>query len=264
MKKKRAIVYYLWNLKRRYWRFNTQSARTIKEHMPDVTIHLIAPFYKPFIDKIKPWVDEVTFIEVLQKDRGKPWARKFEELLKLDYDQIMFLDSDTYMTESCYELFDMLEHFDLVATLEQHYTLGPDRIPESFPQLNLGMFLWNKTAEMDEVFQKTINRLHRKKAGSDQPHFRIALYNSKIRFAVVPWEYNCHYYYPGYLFSKAKILHSMSGDMVTDEKLLNKKVYEDYPPYKRVFDGERIYYLRKRFPRRNSALELVEMVTYRG
>jgi len=263
--KSRAIVYFLFNFDKLYWNFNIQSAQSVKKHMPDIKIHLIAPNNDHLKKKIEPWIDEFTFVEKMTQEKAVPWAKRFEEFIKLNYDQIMALDSDTYMVEPCYELFDMLDHFDFVSTLEHHYVTGSSKIPVSFPQLNLGMFLWNKTEELDIVFQQTIDMIRRKRRGSDQPYFRIALYHSKIRYAVVPWEYNCHYKYPGYLLTTAKIIHSDSSilGLPADEKILNKRVYPEYPPYKRIFDGERLYLLKKRIARRTSPLEVAEVITYR-
>jgi len=234
--------------------------------MPDIRTHLIAPDNERLRKQIEPWIDEFTIVEKMTEERATPWPRKFEELIKLNYNQMMFLDSDTYMVEPCYELFDMLDHFDVVSTLEHHYVTGSSKIPISFPQLNLGMFLWNKTEELDMLFQQTADMVRKRKKGSDQPYFRVALYHSKIRYAVVPWEYNCHYKYPGYLFSTAKIIHSDSSSLglPADEKILNKRAYPDYPPYKRIYDGERLYLLKKRIARRTSPLEMVEMIPYRG
>ena len=262
MSKSRALIYFLFNDSEYYWNFNIQSARTLKEHMPQLKVHLIAPNYPHLIKKIKPFVDDYTFIEPMSYKRAEPWWRKFEELMKLPYDQAMFLDSDTYIVEPFPELFDMLDRFDLVSTLEHHYSTS-DYMPQCWPQLNLGMFLWNRTDDIMKLFKETMELTKRKASGCDQPYFRIALFNSHVRYAVVPWEYNCHYYFPGYLFSKAKIIHSLSDDMEGDEKILNKKVYEDFPPFKRVYTGETIHYLKKRWPRTNASLETVDSVDYR-
>jgi len=262
MSKNRALVYFLFNESEVYWDFNIQSARTVRIHMPKLKIHLIAPDYPHLMKKISPWVDNYSIIDPIDKSRAQPWWRKFEELLKLEYDQMMFLDSDTYVAEPFHELFTMLDHFDLVSTLEHHYTTS-SYLPTCWPQLNLGMFLWNKTKEVEDVFKKTIELTKRRKSGCDQPYFRIALYDSKVRYAVVPWEWNCHYYFPGYAFQKIKILHSLSDDMEGDEKILNKKVYEDWPPFKRVFTGETIHLLKKRWNRTNASLETVESIDYR-
>ena len=262
MAKTKALIYYNFNDSKFYWDFTVQSMRTVKEKMPDLPVHLITPDYPDILKDVREYVDAYTYIEPVSYKRAEPWWRKFEELLKLEYDQMMFLDSDTYIVEPFHELFDLLDHFDFVSTLEHHYTTS-SYLPECFPQLNLGMFLWNNVDEIRTLFEKTIELTKKNKKGCDQPYFRIALYDSKVRYAVVPWEWNCRYYFPGYLFSKAKILHSLSADMAGDEKLLNKKVYSDYPPFKRVFTGESIIYLKKRWPRTNASLMTVEELDYR-
>ena len=151
MSKSRALIYFLFNDSEYYWNFNIQSARTLKEHMPQLKVHLIAPNYPHLIKKIKPFVDDYTFIEPMSYKRAEPWWRKFEELVKLPYDQAMFLDSDTYIVEPFPELFDMLDRFDLVSTLEHHYSTS-DYMPQCWPQLNLGMFLWNRTDDIMKLF----------------------------------------------------------------------------------------------------------------
>ena len=46
----------------------------------------------------------------------------------------------------------------------------------------------------------------------DQPSFRKALYESSLRLATLPPEYNCRLPFPGFLHDPVRILHGRTTD----------------------------------------------------
>jgi hypothetical protein len=239
----RGVVYFHFNRSQFFKDCLVKSITSLRAKMPGLPVTFFGPFTQEDFAGICE-IEEIVTIDMTGKD---PWSYKLELLRDHHYEQTLFMDSDTLFVEPVWELFDMLERFDLVATLEHHYLGKLETLaPVCFPELNYGMFLWRKNEETREFFDSA-NRIRTSigRRGCDQPCFRIALWESKIRYAVVPWEYNCRYYYPGYLFRTAKILHSHSGNIEEDEKIINEKVYADYPPFKRLFTGDRIFLLKK-------------------
>ena len=254
----RGVIYYLYNKNIVYLDYNIKSAESVKKHMPKLDITLCSPFKSDEIDS--DCFDN--FVVYDNKDIGDNWIFKMELLIKTPYDQTMFVDSDTYFCDSVVELYELLDRFDFVTTLEHQYA-HEQKYLQGFPQINGGMFLWNNNDKMEWLFEEAIRFKTRKKRGSDQAALRHALYYSDVRYAIVPWEYNCHYHYPGYLCGKVKLLHAKSDDFERDEKLFNIKVYDKYPPFKRIFDSENIFYLKKRWPRSSAPTDIVKKIRYK-
>jgi hypothetical protein len=55
----------------------------------------------------------------------------------------------------------------------------------------------------------------------DQATFRVALYESDVRFTVLPPEYNCRITFPTYVHGPARILHGRRPDPSEVERQLN-------------------------------------------
>jgi hypothetical protein len=258
---KRGVLYYHFNMNQRYLSFLKQSVESLKKHMPTLPVTVFGPFTKADLGE-DCLIDEVITTKAPEK-RGA-WPQKIACLIDQPYDQALFMDSDTFFVDSVMELFMCLEKYDLVATLEHHYfTRMRSAAPMCFPELNYGMFLWRKNEDTRRFFERAFEICKRRAGGCDQPSFRVALWETGIKYCVVPWEYNCRYYFPGYLFERAKILHSVTDDFERDEKMLNEKAYEDYPPFKRVFTGTKFFLLKKRWARTQAPLDTVKEVEYR-
>jgi len=256
----RRVVYFHFNRNEVYKKYLLTSVASVKRNMGELTVKLFGPFTR------EDFGEGCGIDEIVTTDAGRePWKHKIELMAALEHEQVWFLDSDTFLVEPVWELFALLDRFDLVATFEHHY-IGrmSGSAPVCFPELNYGMFLWRRNDATREFFGKALDIASRRSGGCDQPCMRVALWESPaVRYAVVPWEYNCRYHFPGYLFGKAKILHAHTDDFVRDEELINRRVYPGYPPFKRVLTSEKVLYLKKRWPRTQAILDIVEEVQCR-
>ncbi|BCA55521.1 hypothetical protein W02_26610 [Nitrospira sp. KM1] len=142
------------------------------------------------------------------------------------YENTLFLDTDTYVCDSFEELFTLLDKFDLAlahSTYRAVYRVNG--IPDSFPEFNTGVMLFKKSPQIKQLFADWL-ALYERDVGkeqqwltpfgivtkvdsnlNDQPAFREAVYNSRVRVANLTSEYNCRFESPGFVHNTVKILH---------------------------------------------------------
>lgn len=190
------------------------SARTVAQHMPNVARILITDestaglpnftraYHGPRRHHPDLWyLDSVKWCEWFLK--RQPEGARF-----------IFLDTDTYCTAPMYDVFDLLERFDLVGThgITRHTTGTAERIPDSFPELEIGM-LGVVNNERSRALFKLWLELYEANIGAygnnDQGPLREALWNSpELRFYVVTPEYHCRAGFGAYLAGRCRLVHS--------------------------------------------------------
>jgi len=147
-----------------------------------------------------------------------------------------------YICDDFSEVFDMLNRFDLV-TLMSPYHISDHKIkdvPICFPEPCGGFFLWKQNRKNDWLFKRIAELVRKKHWGrADEPSIRKALYESKVRYAFIPWEYTCVFRVPGYVFGKVKIMHGESCNIVTNAETFNQNTE------RRVYTGETLILTRK-------------------
>lgn len=232
------------------------SAISLKEHMPDVKTTL----FTNIKDVISPCFDEV----IVTGNPGYIWVYKYECLLKSTYDYTLHLDADTYVVDSFYDVFEMLDRFDLVLPLSVHYNSGKvSGVPDCFPELAGGLMVWKRCQITTEFLNKVLEAKKLKTKRSDEPFIRWAVYHmSELKIGVIPWEYNCVYAHPGYLFSKVKVMHGKRDTIQQDSELFNTQVYDGMPPFKRVYTGNKIFFFKKIDGTGGTKMEVVKEETY--
>jgi len=215
-----------------------ESAKSLRRHMPDYPITLVA-------DR------EVThdlFDTVVVTD--DPEYGFGDQLLNMDaspYDETLYLDTDTYVTDDVSELFDVLDEFDLAATKvpawqgEDHRDAPVgDSVPTSFPEYNSGVVAYRN----DEKMASFLARWRREYFGGEhslnQPSFRRALYHSDVRIATVPPEYNCRFEVLGHAGMPVKIFHGRLLDVETPGIGKHRDVHEAIEKIN-AFDGPRVF-----------------------
>lgn len=181
----------------------TESARSVKEAM-DVPITLVS-------DRD---VAEGCFDTVLSADDFcYHYGDSVLQIPELPYEKTLLLDTDTILGESISELFEMTEEFDIAAATiaDGRFTLS-EKVPESFPEYNTGVVVFDKNPQTSE-FIEDWKRVYRGYLDDgirmNQPSFRETLYRSSLRVATIPTEYNCRANFGGYLNSRVKLLHGL-------------------------------------------------------
>lgn len=208
-----------------------RSAASVKRCMPDIPITILSdvPVRSPLFEQV---------VRIANPTHGP--EDKIRYLAHSPYEETLYLDSDTYMTEDSREVFALLERFDLAAVHAPYRVqYRVCEVPDCFPELNSGVIAFRKSEAvrlcLDQWLQiyrsdqrKSVDWLFSggaawyRRALPNQPSFRRAVYESGLRITVLPPEYNCRIPFPGFVHAKVKIIHGRSERFSALANELNK------------------------------------------
>jgi hypothetical protein len=189
------------------------SARSVKAAWPDVPIAIITD------DRVE--ADCFDRVEIVPAENDN--LIKVRYLAQSPFDRTILLDADTYCLHPFPEVFDLLDRFDLAAAHEagrfatrwadgrEVFIRAPD-VPECLPELNSGVVAFRRQANVLALFERWLVLAEQARAApvphtQDQPAFRRALYESDVRVAVLPPEYNFRFICPGFARGLIKLIH---------------------------------------------------------
>jgi hypothetical protein len=191
-----------------------RSAWSVRSLMPDIPISIWVDADRKFDPTC---FDSVHVIEAPKENR---YLERIELFRETKYRKTIYLDSDTYLLDSVYEIAELLDRFDLAcahAPVRIPKWESPSRaaeIPISFPQLNAGVIAYRKNELVLDFFQSWARIYQEQLEGEhppkhDQPALREALYFSELRVAILPPEYNIRTHHPFFTGRglPVKILH---------------------------------------------------------
>jgi hypothetical protein len=208
-----------------------RSAASVKHCMPDLPIAIFSdvPLRSALFEQV---------MHIANPTYGP--EDKILNIAKSPYQDTLYLDSDTHMVDESRELFSLLERFDLAAVhapYRAQYQVC--EVPDCFPEYNVGVLLFRKSKPTELFFERWA-QLYRedglksltwlfpggeswyRHAIPNQPSFRRSLYESGLRIATLPPEYNCRFPFPGFLHTKVKILHGRIHSFTKISEELNK------------------------------------------
>jgi len=121
---------------------------------------------------------------------------KLECMALTRFDRTLFLDADTLVVGDLGNVWDILDRFDLamahdVRRASDLIREGLDATtPYAFPQLNSGVVLYRRSAAVADFLADWLSRFHSSGVTRDQIVLKDALWQSDIRFYVLPPEFN--------------------------------------------------------------------------
>lgn len=191
------------------------SAASVTKHMPE----LQQAIYQPSKREHAEWFIESTrlLVKVLE---GLPEGTK-----------CLWLDSDTYVLQPVPELFEMLDRFDMVLAHAPGHTTAPTNnpIPAAFPEFNIGVIAMRNNGRTRGLWKEVYSRQSLFKdlyGDNDQAALRETLwredYDVDMRYAVMPWEYNCRFSIGTFLREPVKILHGRAASAEDYEHIANR------------------------------------------
>jgi len=143
----------------------------------------------------------------------------------LPYNRTLLLDTDTLVCGNITEIFDVLDQFDIAASVIADNEFEISDIPKSFPEYNTGVLAFKKSdiaesfiADWKDAYREQLEKGVR----MNQPSFRRTLYESNLRIATLPTEYNCRVNFGGHLKNQVKIIHGS----IENPKLMIQKINE--------------------------------------
>jgi hypothetical protein len=210
MDRSRGILYVATGA--RYRAEAARSASSFKSTMPDIPIALCTD--DPDAAGGLGCFDTV----VKHADARHSFIDKARPLAASPFERTLFLDTDTHSLSACYEVFDLLDHFDLAvahAPLRGHFYFPPS-CPASFPELNTGVIAYRMSSGFASLVDGWVSSFETQPPGADdQPAFREALLASRLRFAVLTPEYNLRTCFAYFLGGNAdvKIVHDRGASL---------------------------------------------------
>ncbi len=176
----------------KYFHEAITSINSLKILDKDNPIHIITDV----LDSGTPGIDRV-INHLPQKGTHDKYGfqYKIEAISSSQFDKTIFLDTDTYLCHPINELFELLDHFDLLICHD--YCESDDIVSKHGPHkgyfvFNTGVMAYRKSVAMDGLFQRWNEYFleNNKILRHDQPAFMTALIESGIRFYVLPTIYN--------------------------------------------------------------------------
>lgn len=147
------------------------------------------------------------------------------------FQKTVFLDSDTFITDTISELFDILDIADFACTSEakmHSFNKLIENYKNVFPEFNTGIVVYRNNTIMQTLIKDWLDICQKNNVLIDMPVFREAVlknYNN-VKYVVLPEVYNLHGFKSMVmLYGKVKIIH---------ERLSYKRGY--ITPYFGPFD----------------------------
>jgi hypothetical protein len=187
-----------------------RSATSVRRFHPDLKIALFTD------DPGRSDVPELSIFDDVRGVAEKHERNKFDAMIGTPYDRTLYLDNDTMVKEGVVEdLFRILDRFDMAlahAPLTRIVT-PLEGIPKSFPELNGGVVLFRKSAAVMQLLREWENNWKNNSIATllgrrDQPYLRKLIWESDLRIAILPPEYNVRH------ARAAKILYSSQERIV--------------------------------------------------
>lgn len=202
----------------KYLREAALSASTCRRHVPGCRLILLTP------DAAAP----EGFDEVIRfgAEIADPFELKIAGIAAVAADRYVFLDTDTYILGDVGDIDALLDRFDIAAAqapVRLQSNLWPETAhfledaPSCFPEFNTGVIALKRSAAVAETLAAwlALYRRHRLAVPpprtQDQASFRAAVFQSRVRVATLPPEYNCRFPYPVSICGEVKILHGHAG-----------------------------------------------------
>lgn len=182
-----------------------RSAASLRQHHPAIPICLITDHA---VEAAAP------FTEVVRRQDVE--HRPIDKLLALaaPYARCVFVDTDTHVLGDLTPLFDVLDGFELAAL--QDVNRGWDYelpgVPVAFSEFNTGVLAFRNEPAVHDFFREWRRHydeiLRDLRLVNDQPSFRRAIFQSRLRIAPLPGEFHFLGNYPNSVLWQVRLVHA--------------------------------------------------------
>jgi hypothetical protein len=216
----------------RYRQEAADSAKSLKAQMPGLPVALFTD-EEGDASALGPF-DVVAEMDEVAGNR----LDKIRHLDRAPFERALFLDTDTYVCAPLDDVFALLDRFDIALAhaarrTHEHYPPLPG-VPDAFPEFNSGVIAFRNApgagaafAAWADLYVRALGsawyRRHRETRPftlQDQHHLRKALYESDLRIATLPPEYNCRLM-PGFVNGPVRVVHGRHSDLPAVARRLN-------------------------------------------
>jgi hypothetical protein len=175
----------------RYFAQAERSVASLRRVMPEVHVTLATTLADVEVDGF----DSIRQLEVAPDDHTR--IGKIRAIATAPYDKVIYVDTDTIFAGDVGSIFAALDDFGLAASHApiRRSPVGAwdASLPECFTGLNGGVLGLNLTDPDTAAFVAAWEDAYRDTSDvtrQDQPSFNRLLYRSRVRFLVLPPEYN--------------------------------------------------------------------------
>jgi hypothetical protein len=170
-----------------------KSAESFKQAMDDTPLHLISD------EKTESaYIDSQTVVDDFSYDFGDIVTH----IDQSPFEKTIYFDTDLYIDADISEVFELLDEFDVAASMDNHgwhvreYGLEHpiNGVPEAFPWYNGGVLAFrdnDRTRDFFETWQRFYRQNKEQGINHNMISLRSALYHSDVRISTLPWRYNC-------------------------------------------------------------------------
>jgi len=211
------------------------SARSLKEHMPDIHVALYTDG-----DVQEAAFDIIERIQLPPGDqRIETLHRRIEIMAEVPYERALRLDTDMFAMADLSPVFDLLDRFDIAsghASTRVGLPQPSSDVPDTFPQYHAGLVAFKRSgkvtrfintwaskfreyvawAERQEELPPRIHPYH-----ADNGSLRWTLYHSDLRIATLTPEWCCCAYC-GFAQREVKLVHARGKRLERARRSLNE------------------------------------------
>lgn len=162
-----------------------RAAQSVKDSCPGLAVDL-------FTDQ---HVDMPVFDHIHQLE--DPWHRsKMDAMLLSRFDITLYLDADLFVIADIRDVFEVLDRFDMAMAQDTTrngalcHTFWRKPLPNAFPQFNGGVIAYRRTPEVLALLKSWSAVVRENDFKRDQSVLRELVWDSDLRVATLPREYN--------------------------------------------------------------------------
>jgi hypothetical protein len=223
------------------------SARSLRASNPHVPVAIFTDQdvgqYHAIFDIVRPILDP-------RRDSND----KIQGIAGTPFQKTVFIDTDTRILRDISDLKLLLDRFDIAFAFDPiRSDQEQPSIPDCFPTFNSGMLAYKRSEKTAKLFKDWLHAFRTQpdepgKTRRDQPPFRKVMWESDLRYAVLPEEYNLRVIFEHMVGGNAyiKVLHGRHD-------LLEKAM--EY--------AETIHFFPRVYGRRYSVGEILRMLVSR-
>lgn len=209
-----------------------RSVQTLRSVMPDIITWLYADVRSNEFDCNVLWAPRERWYETMTSALN-------DILIKVeDGDRIMFCDSDIYWHLPSYDLFRLLDRFDIAAihSPARWTTFESEDLPDCYCEFNTGLTVFRNNERIRELFKDWQRRIEAQTCETnDQGPLREAIWHHpEVQAWVLPPEYGLRYGFGCFIRGPVPAVHGRSPDY----DLLCKRVNEGLPDMRTFARGE--------------------------
>lgn len=164
-----------------------QSARSLRDHEPELAVDL----YTDATDEVERGLFDRVHLIADPHDRSK-----LDCMAASRFERTLFLDCDTLVVNRLGDLWEVLDRFDLALAHDVRRDTAliqagvTQDTPYAFPQFNSGVMLFRRSEAMTAFLADWRARYVAAGLYRDQPVLKDLLWESDLRFYVLPPEFN--------------------------------------------------------------------------